>query len=108
MTFKVDALSKSQLLIRILLDCTMHVGVVERTKISCFLSSQIMDSIALELGTNWRDQCFIFSQNGRNYGISIPHIEQGTNEEGRMFYFGVVPEQREKGYGKIFLLCYYI
>ena len=37
-----------------------------------------------------------------NYGISIPHIEQGTTDEGRMFYFGVVPEHGGKGYGKLF------
>ncbi|SDN87889.1 hypothetical protein SAMN05518871_10886 [Psychrobacillus sp. OK028] len=71
-------------------------------KNNLFSISQIMESLERELGENWRDQCFIFSQNGMNSGISIPHIEEGTTDEGRMFYFGVVPEQRGKGYGKLF------
>lgn len=100
--FQVDALSESQVtdsdFARLYDAC--RSGSANKNKL--FSISQIMESLELELGTNWRDQCFIFSQNGRNYGISIPHIEQGTAEEGRMFYFGVVPEQRQKGYGKIF------
>lgn len=71
-------------------------------KNNLFTIEQIMESLECELGAKWRDQCFIFSQKGMNYGISIPHIEQGTTDEGRMFYFGVVPEQRCKGYGTIF------
>lgn len=71
-------------------------------KNNMFTISQIMESLERELGVKWRDHCFIFSQNAMNYGISIPHIEQGTTDEGKMFYFGVVPEQRCKGYGTIF------
>lgn len=71
-------------------------------KNNLFSISQIMDSLERELGKSWREQCFIFSQNGVNSGISIPHIEQGTTDEGRVFYFGIVPEQRGKGYGKLF------
>ena len=101
-TFHVESLSASEITdsdFAILYDACRKGSA---NKNNLFSISQIMESLELELGTNWRDQCFIFSQNGRNYGISIPHIEQGTTEEGRMFYFGVVPEQREKGYGKIF------
>lgn len=71
-------------------------------KNNLFSISQIMESLESELGANWREHCFVFSQEGKNYGISIPHIEAGTTDEGRVFYFGVVPEQRGKGYGKIF------
>lgn len=71
-------------------------------KNNIFTINQIMESLESELGVKWRDHCFIFSQNAMNCGISIPHIEQGTTDEGRMFYFGVVPEQRCKGYGTIF------
>ncbi|WP_233522734.1 hypothetical protein [Peribacillus glennii] len=30
-------------------------------------------------------------------GIAIPHIEPGTDSEGRLFYFGLMPEERGKG-----------
>ena len=100
--FQVEALSDSQVTdsdFAVLYDACRSGSA---NKNNLFTISQIMESLELELGDNWRDQCFIFSQQGLNYGISIPHIEQGTTDEGRMFYFGVVPEQREKGYGKIF------
>ena len=29
--------------------------------------------------------------------MSIPHIETGTESEGRLFYFGVMPYYRGKG-----------
>lgn len=101
-TIQVEALSDSQTTdsdFAILYD-SCRSGSANKNNL--FSISQIMESLESELGTNWRDQCFIFSQDGVNYGISIPHIEQGTTDEGRMFYFGVVPEQRGKGYGKIF------
>ncbi|MEK3979515.1 hypothetical protein MKY37_10605 [Psychrobacillus sp. FSL K6-2836] len=101
-TFQVDALSNSLVTdseFAILYD-SCRSGSANKNKL--FSISQIMESLERELGTDWREQCFIFSQDGMNYGISIPHIEQGTTDEGRMFYFGVVPERRGKGYGKIF------
>ncbi|WP_277584029.1 GNAT family N-acetyltransferase [Psychrobacillus antarcticus] len=101
-TFQVESLSASEVTdsdFAILYDACRRGSA---NKNNLFSISQIMESLELELGANWRDQCFIFSQEGMNYGISIPHIEQGTTDEGRMFYFGVVPEQRGKGYGKIF------
>ena len=101
-TFHAESLSASQVTdsdFAILYDACRSGSA---NKNNLFSISQIMESLGSELGANWRDQCFIFSQEGMNYGISIPHIEQGTTDEGRMFYFGVVPEQRGKGYGKIF------
>ncbi|MFG6496491.1 GNAT family N-acetyltransferase [Fictibacillus sp. UD] len=38
----------------------------------------------------------------RPVAVCIPHIEPGTRNEGRLFYFGVLPEERGKGYaGKL-------
>ena len=47
----------------------------------------------------WRSNCYTFFKENNLVGISIPHIEMGTNDEGRMFYFGIVPEMRGKGLG---------
>lgn len=65
-------------------------------------TEQAMESFENELGSEWRRQCYIFRKEGEPIGVSIPHIEQGTIDEGRMFYFGVVPEQRGQGFGTIF------
>ncbi|SES39627.1 GNAT family N-acetyltransferase [Psychrobacillus sp. OK032] len=58
-----------------------------------------MTSISNELGEDWRSNCYYFLKGRKLVGISIPHIEIGTKEEGRMFYFGVVPEMRGMGLG---------
>lgn len=60
---------------------------------------QVMASIANELGDEWRSNCYTFFHENKLVGISIPHIEMGTKEEGRMFYFGIVPSMRGKGFG---------
>ena len=60
---------------------------------------QVMASISSELGTNWRSNCYSFFRENELVGISIPHIEMGTKEEGRMFYFGIAPSMRGKGFG---------
>lgn len=60
---------------------------------------QVMVSIANELGEDWRSNCYSFFHENELVGISIAHIEMGTKEEGRMFYFGIVPSMRGKGFG---------
>lgn len=67
-----------------------------------FTIEQVMESLENELGTDWRTHCYIFRKSGEPVGLSIPIIEQGTVDEGRLFYFGVVPEWRGKGYGSAF------
>ncbi|MDN4606727.1 GNAT family N-acetyltransferase [Sporosarcina highlanderae] len=64
-----------------------------------FTIEQVMESLENELGLEWRASCFIFRKSGEPIGLSIPIIEQGTVDEGRLFYFGVMPEWRGKGYG---------
>lgn len=71
-------------------------------KNNLFTTEQAMESFENELGSEWRTHCYIFRKEGEPIGISIPHIEQGTIDEGRLFYFGVVPEQRGRGYGTTF------
>ncbi|WP_158530721.1 GNAT family N-acetyltransferase [Pantoea sp. 3_1284] len=67
-----------------------------------FTIKQVMDSLENELGLEWRASCFIFRKSGEPIGLSIPIIEQGTVDEGRLFYFGIVPEYRGEGYGAAF------
>lgn len=61
---------------------------------------QVMQSIKNELGSDWRKYCYYFTKNETLIGISIPHIEMGTKDEGRLFYFGVVPNFRGQGLGR--------
>ncbi|WP_010191925.1 GNAT family N-acetyltransferase [Bacillus sp. m3-13] len=61
--------------------------------------AQVMSSLENELGPEWRKHCYYFLKDGAFAGISIPHIEIGTEDEGRLFYFGVVPELRRQGIG---------
>ncbi len=60
-----------------------------------------LDSVKSELGENWRSSCKVIYLKDEPIGISIPHIEPGTKNEGRLFYFGVLPEQRGKGHSSI-------
>jgi hypothetical protein len=56
-----------------------------------------MKSVEKELGSTYKDTCNIAFEEGRIIGVVMPHIEPGTIEEGRIFYFGLVPEERGKG-----------
>ena len=80
---------------------------------------QVMNSLKNELGPEWRQHCYYFTKDEALIGISIPHIEMGTEDEGRLFYFGVVPNLRRQGLGgnihkislvllKRFLANYYV
>ena len=60
---------------------------------------QVMHSLKNELGPEWRQHCYYFTKDEALIGISIPHIEMGTEDEGRLFYFGVVPDFRGQGLG---------
>ena len=54
-------------------------------------------SVKSELGDHWKESCKAIFEGEKPIGISIPHIEPGTINEGRLFYFGLVPEERGKG-----------
>ena len=70
-------------------------------KNNLFTIEQVLESFENELGPEWRTYCYLFRKYEEPIGLSIPHIEQGTLDEGRLFYFGVVPEQRGQGYGAV-------
>ncbi|MBM7693887.1 RimJ/RimL family protein N-acetyltransferase [Peribacillus deserti] len=56
-----------------------------------------LSSVKSELGTGWENSCMAVFKENQAVGISIPHLEPGTLDEGRLFYFGLIPEQRGKG-----------
>lgn len=60
-----------------------------------------MRSVEMELGPNYKSSCIIAYENGAPIGVMIPHIEPGTSDEGRIFYFGIIPSERGKGKSKI-------
>jgi len=104
MEIKVDTLSESHLSDSAFAELYESCRSGSANKNKLFSIDQIMESFVNELGSKWREHCYIFSNGKQALGISIPHIEEGTRDEGRLFYFGVVPEQRGKGYGTVFHL----
>lgn len=62
-----------------------------------FTMDQIMESLRLELGSDWRKLAMLFYIEDEVIGLTIPHIEVNTISEGRLFYFGIMPEWRGKG-----------
>ncbi|MEL3971901.1 GNAT family N-acetyltransferase [Rossellomorea oryzaecorticis] len=56
-----------------------------------------MRSVEVELGPRYKRSCMVACENNQPIGVVIPHIEPGTLKEGRLFYFGLIPEERGKG-----------
>lgn len=55
------------------------------------------EGMATELGPGYQKSCLTVYKSGVPIGVTLPHIEPGTNDEGRLFYFGLTPEYRGKG-----------
>ncbi|MET3194122.1 GNAT family N-acetyltransferase [Gottfriedia sp. OAE603] len=64
---------------------------------SSFSIDEHLNSVKSLLGPNWKKSCIAFYEENKPIGISIPHIEPGTLDEGRLFYFGLLPAERGKG-----------
>ncbi|WP_070121278.1 hypothetical protein [Bacillus marinisedimentorum] len=56
-----------------------------------------LESVRRELGPDWKRTCNAIYEDGNAIAISMPHIEPGTIDEGRLFYFGLLPESRGTG-----------
>lgn len=63
------------------------------------VEEQLQD-VMKELGPGYQDTCQAVYENERPIGVVMPHIEPGTHDEGRLFYFGLIPKERGKGKGK--------
>ncbi|MED1410921.1 MULTISPECIES: GNAT family N-acetyltransferase [Bacillus] len=59
---------------------------------------QFVNMMEQEIGGQWKEHCLIAVVGEEPIGIVIPHIERGTIEEGRLMYFAVAPNVRNKGY----------
>ncbi|SDL94344.1 GNAT family N-acetyltransferase [Sediminibacillus halophilus] len=55
-----------------------------------------MESVKSELGNRYKDSCLVAFEEKKPIGVLMPHIEPGTEKEGRLFYFGLVPDERNK------------
>lgn len=76
--------------------CMMYTGNTHST----LTINEHIDSLKSELQASWKSSCFV-AYNGRDpIGISIPHLEPGTRDEGRLFYFGILPDKRGQGLAK--------
>ncbi|XKK20546.1 GNAT family N-acetyltransferase [Bacillus sp. A17A.1] len=59
---------------------------------------QFVHMMLQEIGEQWKEHCLTASVDEKPIGIVIPHIERGTLEEGKLMYFAVTPNMRNKGY----------
>lgn len=59
-----------------------------------------MRSVEVELGPDYKKSCIVAYDSGNPIGVIMPHIEPGTFDEGRLFYFGLIPKERGKGKSK--------
>ena len=59
-----------------------------------------MRSVEVELGSTYKASCLVAYESDRPIGVVMPHIEPGTTNEGRLFYFGLVQSERGKGKSK--------
>jgi GNAT superfamily N-acetyltransferase len=57
------------------------------------------EAMKQEIGKQYNTSCFSVYWDEKPLGMVIPIIEPGTNEEGRLFYMGILPERRGKGLG---------
>ncbi|WHY87292.1 GNAT family N-acetyltransferase [Neobacillus novalis] len=67
-------------------------------KPSSLTMDQHLMSVKSELGEDWEESCHVYYLQNNPIGISIPHLEPGTMDEGRLFYFGLIPEARGQGF----------
>lgn len=63
---------------------------------------QFVNTMLQEIGGRWKEHCLTASIDEEPIGIVIPHIERGTLEEGKLMYFAVAPNMRNKGYEMAF------
>ncbi|MDH4422087.1 GNAT family N-acetyltransferase [Bacillus cereus] len=65
-------------------------------------SDQFVIMMEQEIGEQWKEHCLTAVVGEKQIGIVIPHIERGTLEEGKLMYFAVTPNMRNKGYEAAF------
>ncbi|NIK12607.1 GNAT family N-acetyltransferase [Alkalibacillus almallahensis] len=53
-----------------------------------------------ELGPGYVNSCLTVFMNDDPVGVTMPQIEPGTTDEGRLFYFGIIPKYRGQRWGR--------
>ncbi|TCP29234.1 hypothetical protein EV207_11134 [Scopulibacillus darangshiensis] len=61
----------------------------------------LFEGLKEELGESYKDSCLTAFLGDDCIGVAVPHIEPGTRDEGRLFYFGILPEFRSEGLGNL-------
>ncbi|AHA06574.1 N-acetyltransferase [Bacillus toyonensis] len=64
--------------------------------------NQFVHMMEQEIGEQWKEHCLTAVASEEPIGIVIPHIEKGTLEEGKLMYFVMAPNMRNKGYEAAF------
>ncbi|MGN7893750.1 GNAT family N-acetyltransferase [Bacillus sp. 22475] len=64
--------------------------------------NQFVHMMEQEIGEQWKEHCLTAVASEEPIGIVIPHIEKGTLEEGKLMYFVMAPNMRNKGYEATF------
>ncbi|EJR64439.1 hypothetical protein IIO_01763 [Bacillus cereus VD115] len=64
--------------------------------------NQFVHMMEQEIGEQWKEHCLTAVASEESIGIVIPHIEKGTLEEGKLMYFTMAPNMRNKGYEAAF------
>ncbi|SFA96134.1 Acetyltransferase (GNAT) family protein [Lentibacillus halodurans] len=59
-----------------------------------------MQNVRRELGLAYQSTCRLAYDGRTPIGVVMPHIEPDTRDEGRLFYIGLIPEERGKGKSK--------
>lgn len=78
------------------------VGSLNAPNASLALSiEKEFEGMKSELGPDYKNSCMSAFYDKNPIGVTMPHIEPGTINEGRLFYFGIVPSYRKKGWGPV-------
>ncbi|WP_051348614.1 GNAT family N-acetyltransferase [Peribacillus kribbensis] len=70
-------------------------------KASSMTMDQHLASVQRELGEGWEASCKAAFLKENPIALAIPHIEPGRKNEGRLFYFGLMPAHRGRGLSKM-------
>ncbi|MGP4072917.1 GNAT family N-acetyltransferase [Piscibacillus sp. B03] len=62
-------------------------------------TKKFLKSMMVELPSQYQKMFTVFKINSEPIGVVLPHLEPGRNQEGRLFWIGVHPKHRGKGYG---------
>lgn len=62
-------------------------------------TKKFLKSMMVELPSQYQNMFTVNKINSEPIGVVLPHLEPGRNQEGRLFWIGIHPKHRGKGYG---------